>query len=283
MRFISSNFCLALMALLLTMVPSARADEQFFGFARGAETLPHGHFEIYQFATLRTGKDEGTYYGTDFDSEIEYGFTDRFQASLSVVNHYFNNHDVPELPNRNNYRFGGFEASGKYRLLSPFKDPIGLALRIEGGYLLNDEVDGLKQHERYVKPEIDLQKDFFDDTLITVFSVGVEWAWGKQPAEQYPKEVSFESAGGVTYRFASNWYAGAEAHFRAEYPQFDLDNFEHRVLYAGPSLHYARQRWWATLTYNYQIYGKGVGEPNDGQTFAEEQRHEFRLKLGFNF
>ena len=100
----------------------AQADEQFFGFARGAETLPGGHGEVYQFVTLRTGKDTGVYYGSDYETEFEYGFTDKFQAGFSLVNHYFNNHDVGGLPNRDNFRFGGFEISPKYRLLSPFKD-----------------------------------------------------------------------------------------------------------------------------------------------------------------
>ncbi|MGI8889535.1 MAG: DUF6662 family protein [Chthoniobacterales bacterium] len=263
--------------------PMACADEQFFGFARGSETLPQGHAEIYQSSTLRTGKDGGTYYGSDYETEVEYGFTDRFQASLSLLNHYFYNKDVDDLPDRSSYRFGGVEASGKYRFLSPFKDWLGLALRLEGGYLLNDEVGGLKQHERYLKPEIDFQKDFLDDTLATVFSLGVEWAWGKQPAEEYPREFSFESAGGITYRFAPNWYAGLEAHFRAEYPLFDLGFFEHSSVYAGPSLHYAQKRWWATLTWNYQVYGKGIDEPDTGQTFAEESRNAWRLKVGFNF
>jgi Family of unknown function (DUF6662) len=268
-------------------VAIARADEQLWGFVRGAETLPAHKSELYQFVTFRTGKPDGTYYGNDFETEYEYGFTDRFQASLSLVQHYFYTQGVDgdrdALDNKDSYRFGGVEASAKYRLLSPFKDPVGVALRLEGGYLLNDEVDGLKQHERYIKPEIDLQKDFLDDTLICVFDFGVEWAWGKQPAEQYPRELSFESAAGIAYRFVPNWYVGAEIRTRWEYPLFDFDNFEHRVVYAGPSIHYSRERWWATLTYNYQIYGKGVDEPGDGQTFAEEQSHVFRLKVGFNF
>ena len=58
---------------------------------------------------------------------------------------------------------------------------------------------------------------------------------------------------------------------------------EHRVFYAGPSIHYSQKNWWATLTWNYQVYGKGVDEPADGQTFAEETRQLFRLKVGFNF
>ncbi len=176
-------------------------------------------------------------------------------------------------------------AASKLRKVSHAQSVRGSAragLRLEGGYLLNDEVGGLPQHERYVKPEIDFQKDFLDDRLITVFSSAPN-GLAKTTAEEYPREFSFESAGGVTYRFAPNWYAGLEAHFRAEYPLFDLNFFEHRVTYAGPSIHYARERWWATLTWNYQVFGKGVGEPNTGQTFAEEQRNLFRLKVGINF
>ena len=90
-----------------------------------------------------------------------------------------------------------------------------------------------------------------DDTLICALDLGVEWAWGKQPAEQYPRELALEGAAGVAYRFAPNWYAGVEIHTRWEYPLFDFDNFEHRVFYAGPSIHYSQERWWATLTWNY--------------------------------
>jgi hypothetical protein len=268
-------------------VSVAQGDEQLFGFVRGAETLPAQRSELYQFITLREGKSEGTYYGSDFETEYEYGFTNRFQASVSLEQHYFYNRGVngdrDALDDKNAYRFGGVEGSAKYRIFSPFKDPLGVALRVEGGYLLNDEVDGLKQHDRYVKPEIDLQKDFLDDRLICDLDLGVEWAWGKQPAEQYPKELAFEGEAGVAYRFAPNWFAGVEIHSRWEYPMFDFYNFEHRVFYAGPSIHYSQKNWWATLTWNYQVYGKGIDEPADGQTFAEETRQLFRLKVGFNF
>jgi hypothetical protein len=272
---------------LLLSIVSLRADEQLFGFVRGAETLPAQRSEIYQFVTLHEGKSEGTYVSTDFETEYEYGFTDRFQASLSVEQHYFYNQGVDgerdALDDKNNYRFGGVEVSAKYRIVSPFKDPLGLAVRLEAGYLINDEVDGLRQHDRYLKPEIDLQKDFLDDRLICDVDFGAEWAWGKQPAEQYPRELALEGAAGIAYRFARNWFAGIEIHTRWEYPLFDFDNFEHRDFYAGPSIHYSQQNWWVTLTWNYQVYGKGIDEPADGQTFAEETRQLFRLKVGFNF
>lgn len=267
--------------------PSVHADEQLFGFTRGAETLPQGRSEIYQFITLRTGKAEGSYYGYDFETEFEHGFTDKFQASISWDQHYFKNHGVDgdrdALDDTDAYRFGGVTGSAKYRILSPFKDGIGLALRLESGYLSHDEVDGLLQHEFYVAPEIDLQKNFRDDTIICDLNLGPEWAWGKQPAEQYPRELSLQAAMGISYRFVANWFIGLESNIRAEYPMFDFNNFEHVVVYAGPSLHYSAKKWWATLTYTPQVWGDGVDEPHNGKTYAEETGHKIRLKLGFNF
>src|SRR6266446_4006826 len=116
---------------------STSADEHLFGWVLGAETLPSKHAEAYEF-------------------------TDQFQARLSLENHYFYNKGVDgprdTLSNTNAFRFGGAVLAGKYRLLSPFKDPIGLALRLEAGYLAHDEVDGLKQTEGYVAPQLILQK-----------------------------------------------------------------------------------------------------------------------------
>ena len=88
---------------------------------------------------------------------------------------------------------------------------------------------------------------------------------------------------GVSYRFAPNWFIGAEGHWRSEFPKFDLGFHEHTAIFVGPSLHYGAQKWWATASYGYQIYGEGVDEPNNGKTFAEETRNEFRLKVGLNF
>ncbi len=272
-----------LAGVLGLIVSAAQADENLFGFVRGTETLPKDHADLYQFITLRTGKNEGTYYGLDFDTELEFGFTDQFQAGVSLVNHYFYNRGVEDLDDVDHYRFGGVEASGKYRILSPFKDPIGLAFRLEGGDLVNDEVGGLPENELFIAPELILQKNFLDNTLICEFNAGAEWAWGKQPAEQYPRELSLQGGAGVSYRFAPNWFFGVEGRVRSEWPMFDFDNFEHAVVYAGPSLHYSAKRWWLTLTWVHQVWGHEIDPVVAGKAFAEETLNQFRLKIGFNF
>lgn len=271
------------LALVASVNPTAHADENLFGFIRGAETLPKGHFDFYQTVTLRTGKEAGVYRGWDFDTEVEYGFTDKLQGGLAVVNRYIYNRGVEELDDTNHLTFGGVEGNLKYRILSPFKDPFGLAVRLETGWLLHDEVGGLLEHEIYVAPDIILQKNFLDDTLITELNFGGEWAWGKDPAEQYYKEWSMQGGVGISYRFAPNWFIGVEGHARSEWPLFNFNQFEHAVVYAGPALHYGTERWWATLSYNYQVWGHGVDETSRSSTFAEETKHVVRLKVGINF
>jgi Family of unknown function (DUF6662) len=272
-------------ALLWGFCP-ARAAEQLFGLVPSAETLPQGRSELYQFATLRTGKAEGSYYAAGFQTEIDHGFTDKFQAGLSAENRWFNIQSVngqrDALANKDEYRFGGVAAAAEYRVLSTFKDPFGLAVRLQSGYLFNNDLDGQAEHEFFLAPEVAAQKDFRDDTLITAAWAGTELAWGQRPAAQ-SRELAWQGGAGVAWRFTANWFAALEGDARAEYPHFDLNRYEHAVLYAGPSLHYSARRWWLTLTYLYQAWGRGVGEPTDGRTYGEETDMQLILKLGFNF
>ena len=273
------------LGLLALVFPATwvHADEHLFGYARGAETLPQGHTDFYQFTTLRAGKDTGTYRGWDAETEVEYGFTDKLQASLAVINHYFETHGVPDLDDGGQYRFGGLDVSAKYRFKSPFKDGYGLAVRPEIGFRRYDDVGGLLEHELAIGSTLIYQHNYFDDTLVFSANAGFEFTWGKKPAEQYDHELLLDGLCGLSYRFAPGWFAGIEGRVHAEFPNFDLGTHEHTVVFSGPSLHYAAKRWWATASWVYQIWGNGVDEPIAHKTYAEETRNEYRLKVGFNF
>jgi hypothetical protein len=94
-RLLSLCSASAVFAFFTGLLPTtAHADEQLFGWVLGSETLPAGHAEAYEFLTYRTGKAEGTYRALDTETEFEYGFTDQFQASLSLENNYFYNQGV---------------------------------------------------------------------------------------------------------------------------------------------------------------------------------------------
>jgi hypothetical protein len=276
-----ASFVTAL-TVLAALTSTTRADEHLFGYARGAETLPAGHVDLYQFTTLRAGKAAGTYRGWDFETEAEYGFTDKLQGSLSLINHYFNTQDVPDLDDGSHYRIGGLEASAKYRLKSPFIDGYGIAVRPEIGFVRYDDVGGLLEHELLVGMTLIYQHNYFDDAVIFDANAGFDFTWGKKPAEQYDHEMLVDGLLGLSYRFAPRWFAGIEGRIHSEFPNFDFGTNEHIVLFAGPSLHYASKRWWATLSWAYQVWGDGVDEPVPNKTYAEETRNEYRLKIGLN-
>src|SRR5687768_9571434 len=74
---------LTALSLLVINSPAA-ADENLFGYVRGAETLPKGANELYQFVTLRSDKDAGHYRAFNLQTEYEHGVTDRFQVGGAI-------------------------------------------------------------------------------------------------------------------------------------------------------------------------------------------------------
>jgi hypothetical protein len=97
-------------------------------------------------------------------------------------------------------------------------------------------------------------------------------------------EISLKFGTGLTYRFAPGWFAGVELQRESEYEtEVGLERW---TLFAGPTLHWAGQKWWATLTAFKQV--RGGGEAYAGQTEAhrhliEKTKNEVRVKVGYNF
>ncbi|HEV8695321.1 MAG TPA: DUF6662 family protein, partial [Lysobacter sp.] len=75
----------------LSLLPAlAQADENYFGYTYGSETLPVGANEAYLWLTQRTGKGEGHYRATDVQLEYERGLTDHFQMSFYLTGRAYN-------------------------------------------------------------------------------------------------------------------------------------------------------------------------------------------------
>ena len=57
-------------------------DEQLFGLVCEAETLPKNRMKVYQFITVRTGKDKGAY-GSAFATMLERGRPPRLLSAYA--------------------------------------------------------------------------------------------------------------------------------------------------------------------------------------------------------
>jgi hypothetical protein len=223
-RFIPLRFCLLpfFSSLLLSTV---RADENYFGYSFGSETLPKGKWELYSWTTGRFGKGTGSYSAFDLKQEVEYGVTDRLQIALEwKENHtYFTggagqeSADSNTPARRNRFSFVGNGLELKYAFSSPYKDPVGIALFVEPEYALTDSPSGDKFLEWEIETRLLVQKNFSEDRLIAVLNLTNETEWER------PRPSHGES-------FTTNFkHHGVELPFRAELVCWSRDSLRHPV------------------------------------------------------
>lgn len=283
-RVMMLGICLAGLA-----ASPAQADEQYFGYTYSAELLGKGQTEGEFWVTDRRGKRNGRFDAQDYRLELEHGVTNRFSIAgyANFAGHHIRNDE--ERVDRD-FALRGLSAEFKYQLLSPYKDGIGLTLyaepawsRIHGG--------GEKGTELELELKALVQKNFLDDRLIWAANFTFEPEWGKDKAvdevtgrirTEWEKELKLEVSSGVTYRVANGWYAGIEGRYASVYP--DWTEGLHRETYAvfaGPVLHYGANKWWATLSYQPQLFGNP--SPGGKRALDEFEKRELRLKIGYNF
>src|SRR5262249_35192036 len=132
--------------------------------------------------TLRANKAVGVFDVVQASSGVQYGITDAFQLSLNLnyewAQAYHNNvidgstlppETLAQLdigPNQfmNEYAFNGVSLEGVYRVLSPYTDPVGLAILVE---------PTVGPSLRELETRLILQKNFFDDRLVLAFNTTI--------------------------------------------------------------------------------------------------------------
>lgn len=276
-------------ALALALVPLlAHADENYFGYTYGAETLPAGRSEAYLWFTHRTGKGIGHYDAQDVQLEFEHGWSDRFQTSFYLTGRAFDysggavvDGDGNAETLHRNLDFDGLKASMKWNLRSPERHGYGLALYVEPEYGTQHRPDGERFREIGLETKLILQKDFLDGQVVTAYNLTLEPEWEREDGEWEP-ELYVENSAGVSYRFAPNWFAGVETRVDMAYPEYGGREFW--SWHAGPTLHYGGQKYWATLTWMPQVKGGPTDAERSTRLHLEErERNEVRFKLGVNF
>ena len=295
-------------AVLVALIAPAYAGESLFGYVYTTDTHPKGTWELEQWSTLRTGKSQGEYNLLQLREELEYGVTDNFQLSGYVNTYYVNalgdNVDgttggpfVPESADPNKrysaYKFDTVSIEAIYRILSPYADPIGLAVYFEPSF-------GPNRYE--LEGKVIAQKNFLDDRLVWAGNLTIAPEWEHEtgnpnadPADpefhaRWERSIEVEFTTGVSYRFAPGWFGGLEFRNHNEFEGLQFSKPEHSAFFLGPVLHYGAERWWATLTFLPQLpFAKPYNDENREVTVGhrifgdEHERAEIRLKFGLLF
>lgn len=276
------------------------ADENLFGYVRGAEPLPKEALEFYALATSRRDKGAGDYSALDLEAELEYGVTDKLAVSGRLISLGIDTSGLiidGYLPKDEKYslRPSGAEGALKYNFLSPARSSIGLSTYTSLTYLTLDPHSGQDKKTLSFEQLLLLQKYFLDGQLILVGNFGLEatradrdqiadlpedFDWPTNPE----MELEVSAGAGLTYRFLPNWFIGAEALYVQENEtEVGLERWSTQ---AGPTLHYGSAKWWATLTWLSQLKGGGEAYPDQRDTdlhLIEKTKDEYRLKFGVNF
>ena len=310
------GFCRKISFLILSSVlfsQQAMAGESLFTYNYTADTLPKNKWELEQSYWGRYGKMHGDYANSVYRTEVEYGVTDRYQVALYTnEQHVYANRDnrdrttggedVPENAARdkryNALTWKGISIENIYRVLSPYKDPIGLALYFEPEFGPN---------EIELEPRLILQKNFLEDRLVITLNFWWAFEWdretggaeiepvteGGEPGRtkhRWVKESVYEPDLGVSYRFAPNWSVGFEAREHNEVSSFNPKDTEHNAFFLGPNIHYGGKRFWVTATVLFQLpfaYGHNEEQRNaitGGRLYGDEHESvETRVKFGYVF
>jgi opacity protein-like surface antigen len=303
------------LAIALPIGSEVYADENLLGYVSGAETLPKGASEAYFFVTHRWDKGRGEYTAYDYSAEYEYGLTHKLTGALELKSQSIDTSGLVidgYMPGSESYGIkpSGIEAKLKYNFLSPAKDDLGLSATFSLQQNWLDPHSGKDKDSTKFELGLQLQKFFLDDQLSVMLNTGLEGTYAKRapldaatqasadaaiqaltgdPAATFEwptepeMEIEFKLGTGASYRFAPNWYVGAETVYETE---FETEVGQERwSWFAGPSIHYGGKKWWATLTYFNQLAGgkeKYIGQTEDLH-LIEKTRNELRFKLGYNF
>ena len=142
------------LAVTIGEAPPAWADEPIFGFVYTTDLLPKGKSEVEQWLTLRTKRPWGDFNVLEGKTEYSFGVTDAFQLSAYLNYAWtdvfknsvdrktqppesFAEQTVDEDRRFSKAKFVGVSAEGIWRLLSPYTDPVGLAILLEPGRVFN--------------------------------------------------------------------------------------------------------------------------------------------------
>lgn len=248
----------------------AGADERKFTYSTEPKTLPKGGLEFEQWATLRTGKEDGDFVRVDLREEIEYGITDRLTTAFYVNLEYLDSEGVTGVEDETEFEFEGVSSEWKYRLTDP---------TAAVGLLLYGEV-GVGEHEQEVEFKLVAGKDVGDWTFAYNFITELEREEEEEPTgeTEWEKESEIAHSFGVSYRVAAGVNIGVEGLARL-LMEGTFKETESHAYFIGPNVHVASKAWWATLTFLKQVDIK----ENSGLDLERLEKYELRLIFGLNF
>jgi hypothetical protein len=222
----------ALSLCILTLAVSSSISlggVRHFTFLYEAPTSAPGSLELENSVTWKRATNPQRTDQVDFRHEIEYGVTDKFQASLYLADWNYS-HDSE----KSGFVYSDAAIELIYNLSNPVVDPVGLSIYQEykAGYRLFEW-----------ESKLIAQKNF--GPLILAYNATLEAVWEGDGLEE--REGEFSQAIGASYEISSRLSVGVELLHEFVFPEW-RDEEKIRNLFVGPNVSYRRGNWFVTVT-----------------------------------
>jgi len=263
------------------MVLGTQAQDRIFNYVYQSTVLNKGQKEIEVWNTISWEK---TNFFREFDHRLEFemGLCKNLQTSFylnlnttsefSIGKKLVLNNSVVSEQNDTSIKTGSefsFSNEWKYKLSDPVANFLGSALYAEIAL-------GTTETEFEVKLILDKQINKFFTTLnlVGVYGIVKELNNGKAENErEYSAEINY----GLSYKLGNHVHIGLEANSLNE---FDDGKISNSVLYAGPVLSFAGDKFWINLTVFPQITAfKGASD--GGLDLTDHSKLDTRLLFSY--
>lgn len=262
--------------------------ENIFGFTLGSDTEHAGAFGIAVENVGRFGKRDASYSALGQKLELAYGVTNDLSVSLALLGDF---HRVKPRDGAttfeqvdSRYMFNGIGGEIRYRFLDRRNNPFGLTLHIEPSLAFSDEVSGLRGRKFGAENKIIFDREIIPERLFASFNLLHEMERMKERgADSTERGTKVGASLALAYQFMPNYLIGAETRYVRAYEGLTMTSYLGDALYVGPTVS-ARiaEKYWFSLAYNGLVAGR---EKASGQRLdlANFERHQFRLKFGYEF
>lgn len=254
---------------------NAHADERRFTYTYEPEVLPKGALEFEQWLTIRSqrtsaGKvNQENFNGFDIREELEYGLTDRYTVGLYLNGKHESYRDTMTGVVEAELKFEGISLENRYMVLNPADNPIGLTLYLEPTFSGSDAE---------LEQKIIIGQRYGDWKWAFNIIHATEWEDNFREREG---ELEFSAA--VGRDLSANWTLGLEVRNVNAFPEYKY--WERTSLFIGPVVSYRQEKWWATISFLPQIFGRDYKGDQDGYrnlSLLGQERYTVRLLLGIS-
>jgi hypothetical protein len=263
---------ISVVLFVFIIAASVQAQDRYFGYTYTTNILPKGAIDLELWHTSRMGHLNQFYHAQDQRMETEIGLGKNWQTAF-----YFNRYQKRFSTTANgteNSTELGFSNEWKVKLSDPNKNKLGFALYGEWGIKGGDEL------ELETKAIFDKS---FGKNLLALNIVGehereFEWNNNKTSAE---KENTVEMDLGYMYNVTTNFGFGLELRNHNEIKD---GNWEHSVLFAGPTINFRGDRWFVIGNVLPQLRNlRKTNEAPNNKVLDEHERVEARIIIGISF